>query len=667
MDYVSNYLNYYIYGIEKINLSPSQDFLNGKSLISILQQNGKDYYLPINYTITKIEYIPLTNKNNIYDFEIHFNNENTIYIDDENQIQMCNINYEIDQCFIIKLNSNSLPTLPLNNINNFNINLTIIKNNKNYNYISLNTLVYKNTILPKKIDEAIVGDKKDIGFCFSGGGPRSFSASIGYIRALYKLNIIKDIKYISCVSGSTWAWIPYTFLDSNADEEKFIGYDIFGNINRKLNIADVNYTDKNYLGNSLISKAYNYQLIKYIYDGIMHLGYNQRSRIWPYMLGKILLEPYKIMNADFFAPNKKIVDIFNEYPLNTNQKYKIPYNKNRPFIITNSGVVKPNKRGTLTNTDFNLIEMTPLYSGTLSILDDGIGKYGGHYLNTYSFNPEKFIMKEKDIAEVKLLSNNNLNNINYLNLFDMMGSSSTAYGIITDYLGLTCANPSYNFVDNNMNIVKSFDCIDGGVLDNAGILPMLQRQVKNIVLFVNTNNKIDISDDDKIMTKSVDIMLRQLFLGDNEVNKQWYFHHFEYICDLQVFETNRWKEFLNKMRHNIKTNDIAYVEMNKLKVLKNDNFQIKEYILDNLQIIYLYETKTWKENRLNDEVRELLNTDELKHFPYYSTIFENNGWIDKEIIALTAPQLNLLSDLTYYNMINNKIINKGIMNIINNI
>ena len=45
----------------------------------------------------------------------------------------------------------------------------------------------------------------------------------------------------------------------------------------------------------------------------------------------------------------------------------------------------------------------------------------------------------------------------------------------------------------------------------------------------------------------------------------------------------------------------------------------------------------------------------------YTTLFENNGWIEKELIALTAPQVNLLSDLTYYNMMNNKIINGNFM------
>lgn len=662
MNYINDYWNYYFYGQEIIKLSPCSKYLNGESFVSILQKDGYDYYLPIDYSIIKIEYIPAINyHDNGYNFVVEFDNKNTINIDSEPQVQICNINYDKEQCFMIKFSSINFPKIPISKMSEFEINLTIIKNSNKYQYISLNTSIYNSIKYPLNIDKILFADRKDIGLCFSGGGPRSFSATLGYIRALYRMNVLKDVKYVSSVSGATWAWVPYTFLDDGTNEEKFIGYDIFGDLKKVLTMEEINYTDEQYFGNSLISKAYNYQLIEYIYDAVMNLDSGEKSRIWAYMLGKILLEPYGLLETNFFAPNQKIADLFNEDPLNTNQHYKLPYNNQRPFIITNTGVVKPDKRGTLTNTDFNLIEMTPLYSGTLSTLKTKDGNYGGHYTNTYGFNPNQFQMKEDNIAEVKLLANNNLHNISYFNLFDMMGSSSTAYGIITDLLGLSYANPSYRLADTEKNEVKSFDCIDGGVLDNAGILPMLQREVKKIVLFVNTNNKINVSGDDTEMTKSIDIMIRQLFLGDEEVDKQWYFRYFEYICDLQVFEKSRWKELLDQMRNNIKENEIAFVEMENLKVLKNDNFHIPEYVVEKLQIVYLYETEDWKNNRLDKDVQDYLKKGEIKNFPYYDTVFENNGWIEKEIISLTAPEVNLLSDLTYHNMMNNRIINNCFM------
>jgi heat shock protein HspQ len=77
--------------------------------------------------------------------------------------------------------------------------------------------------------------------------------------------------------------------------------------------------------------------------------------------------------------------------------------------------------------------------------------------------------------------------------------------------------------------------------------------------------------------------------------------------------------------------------------MDNDNFHIKSYTVEKLQIIYLYETKTWKD-RISDDVVIPDN------FPYYKTLFENDGWIEKELLALTASEVNLLADLTSYNL-----------------
>ncbi len=539
-------------------------------------------------------------------------------------------------------------------------------NNISNDNISVNTFNY--TIIPQNFNNILFNHKKNIGFCFSGGGPRSCCATLGYIRALHQMNILKDVKYISCVSGSTWTWIPYTYLSKDYDEEIFIGLDKFKNLDTKLDIKMVEYIDSKYFGNSLVSLASNTQLIEYIYEGFKHMGYGERTRIWPYMLGKIFLEPYDILDTKFFAPNQNIVDIFHANPLNLTEEFKIPYNDDRPFIISNSSIVRPDKKGTLINTDFDLLVMTPLYSGTLAVLKDKDGSFGGNYSNTYSFHPLSYEEQSNNIsiAKVNIPLMHSLDDINRFNLFDMMGSSSAAYGIVTELIGLTVVNPSYRLVDREMNKVKYFDCVDGGILDNVGILPMLQNQVKNIVLFINSNNIIMVDKDDIKMTRSIEIALRQLFLGDENVDKQKYFHYFEYINNLKVFDNKdniRWKELLDKMRKNIIENDIAYVEMDDLKVLKNDNFHVKEYKIDKLLIIYLYKSKDWTQNRLNEDVQKLIQTYYYKDFPYYDTIFENSGWFNKELLQLTASEVNLLSDLCHWNVIKNSLINEGIKNL----
>ena len=70
-----------------------------------------------------------------------------------------------------------------------------------------------------------------MGFCFSGGGTRSASASIGQLRALTnikvskaaKKNILNSSKYISAISGGAWATTPFTFLPKNISDADFLG------------------------------------------------------------------------------------------------------------------------------------------------------------------------------------------------------------------------------------------------------------------------------------------------------------------------------------------------------------------------------------------------------------------------------------------------------------
>ncbi len=226
-----------------------------------------------------------------------------------------------------------------------------------------------------------------------------------------------------------------------------------------------------------------------------------------------------------------------------------------------------------------------------------------------------------------------------------------------DYLDIPYVNPSYRLMDQKNNKMKYFDTVDGGVLDNQGILVMLQRKVKNIVLFVNTNDEIDVSGDNDQMTKSIDLTFRQYFLGDSDVDKVNYFGEFTYINDLKIFKDGEelWQDVLKQFRQNILINDSCFVELKDVRIMKNDNYQIEEYILDKLLVVYLYQQKDWLNNRLDNDVKILLK-ENYPNFPYIGTVFSHNKWIEKELLALDAAELNLLTDIGCWNLTKNQMI-----------
>jgi hypothetical protein len=47
---------------------------------------------------------------------------------------------------------------------------------------------------------------------FSGGGTRAFVASLGYLRAIIDLGLMPTIRYLSGISGGSWAASAFTFF-----------------------------------------------------------------------------------------------------------------------------------------------------------------------------------------------------------------------------------------------------------------------------------------------------------------------------------------------------------------------------------------------------------------------------------------------------------------------
>lgn len=60
------------------------------------------------------------------------------------------------------------------------------------------------------------------GIAFTGGGSRSYLASLGYLAGLKELDLT-NIRYISGVSGGSWATIVYSYKQTDVDDSVFLG------------------------------------------------------------------------------------------------------------------------------------------------------------------------------------------------------------------------------------------------------------------------------------------------------------------------------------------------------------------------------------------------------------------------------------------------------------
>ena len=63
-----------------------------------------------------------------------------------------------------------------------------------------------------ELDDLSLAGRPNVGVAFSGGGTRAAAAALGQLRALDQLGALQRMRYISSVSGGTWACIPYVYL-----------------------------------------------------------------------------------------------------------------------------------------------------------------------------------------------------------------------------------------------------------------------------------------------------------------------------------------------------------------------------------------------------------------------------------------------------------------------
>ena len=68
----------------------------------------------------------------------------------------------------------------------------------------------------------ILKSRSSSAIAFTGGGSRSYLASLGYLTGLHELKL-SNYKYISGISGGSWATIVYTFKQSDVGDEEFLG------------------------------------------------------------------------------------------------------------------------------------------------------------------------------------------------------------------------------------------------------------------------------------------------------------------------------------------------------------------------------------------------------------------------------------------------------------
>ena len=586
--------------------------------------------------------------------------------------------------------------------------------------------------------------RKNIGLAFSGGGIRSATATLGQLRSFHRLGYLKDVRYIGCISGGSWAVLPWMYAPSTVSDDDFFGH---YTAPRDISEEDMRNSfagrNSSLFMRSLGSLEFvNKENILKILNQSRMPGNTQQDETFGKLLGQDLLKPLGLY-SDNHQKYATYTRAYRDTILERNDDLKATdfncIEHDRPFYIANAAGIdwnfvtqletffkKYSDKG-LTPKDYPLypFEFTPIYSGINVRYEDRQGpqafRFGGGYIENFGFDAKDPAGKlDNNFVEVK-----NKRNHNRLSVQDIMATSGAApafhalmakcltnaadaAAFFADVLSLGGTTGATNSMGKITDIVKQFTKVfpkfyywqiernknvmsehlhfgDGGFVDNYGIMQLLRRDVKNIVVMINSetafrftdavpagdresfrigrNDLEDLLDEKgktiegvKLNCLNMDSQLPCLF-GVPQYHLSWDFAPTRWSgSKMQVFEKDAFVDVLNELLNNLRSGGPVY-SSRKLKVLENKFHGVRGGYEANVCFVSMQRCKNWLDE-LPEEWRERLRNDnDLVSFPNFSTFSlteaQKNRLTNKEKLTtmlelqdFTRKQIYLMSNLT---------------------
>jgi len=481
-------------------------------------------------------------------------------------------------------------------------------------------------------EEYIDSKKKNIGLAFSGGGNRSASLTIGYLRALHHLNLMKDVKYISGVSGGSWAITPYTYHIDSISDNTFL--DEFKEP-EELTLDDIKQAQKRSFITTISHTKLLDDLLRHIFNG---------DKIFSRILADVYLKPYLIDDSSkFFSYNKKSVEAI--ISREGNEELRVDdfflSNKNKPFLIV-GGIITRSFMSSIHRFPF---EMTPLYVGVPPYFKNkgshGRFDIGGGYVEPFGFDsdsPDNGIEKD-DLVSVRIKKKKRI-----FSLADMMATSGAALAEHLDKWLIDVGFPEYDYWSpRNPQKAKEYDFADGGLMDNSGIMPLLRRKVEKVIVFVNGTS--DLVSEDKKTNEKVSSMVKALFV---KTDNHWGMKNYDLNVVLKEDDKTgmeSYEELRDEFISLNKQNKPAVVKK-KYKTLRNKAFDIEAG--HEVEVLWVHNAfvKQWYDKIKDTDLQEYINSQrtEKLNFPNYPTFATNNI----KIIDLDVEQVHIMAHHASY-------------------
>lgn len=512
-----------------------------------------------------------------------------------------------------------------------------------------------------------VKSKPHIGACFSGGGTRAMTAAMGQLRALDHLGVIPTLRYITCVSGGSWASTIYTYYRKGASCDA----ELLGPITRAKGVTD------QHVKNGLTSSQLAFGATKSLEDIVAGweldpFGNYTSHDVWNYSIGQAYLEHYGLFdshtatnhpnNLPYFSYDVTTVGEIKQCNSRLIDKDFLTVRAGRPYLIINSCVLLP--QSDPNQADLINFEYTPLTVGRPYLTKINNTNYGGGFIEPFAYRggaPVSAPDPKPCAKSARPLDSAGWVNIpeakRHYSLTETTGTSSSAFAeeLIKNYDTLRFDPQDFYWAVNGMGPYTGAEALfgDGGLLENNGIIPLIQRGIQLAIVFVNTETKLDPTfapndnshDESNDPNGRCDVYIPSLF-GYANAKWKWYYPN------NKVFPTSEFKMVLDALNAKRAKNEPMIVNCQHT-VVDNDSWGVKarkEKVW--VTWCYLDRCTEWEANLGSANIRQQINEGNppagqkpkgpYENFPNYKTLFQNGD----NVVELTKEQITLLADFT---------------------
>lgn len=497
-----------------------------------------------------------------------------------------------------------------------------------------------------------LGPRLGAGVCFSGGGTRALSCALGQLRGLTALGLMERVGYVSGVSGGAWATTAYSFFCAGAsDDEAFLGpLDAPG----ALSLDRLSVLSPACLGHTATRS-----LRSELWSG-WERG-TPRDRLWIESIGRLYLTPFGLHDpaapAGFTWDAASLASMLARNPGLAGRVFHT-VRPGRPYPVLNATLMGPQRVAPFRVEEAVNLQLGPLGVGAPPRLDVAYRPadqapvqvtVGGGFVEPFAFGgpapqapPQGGLVRLA--APARLLS-----------LADAAGFSSAFFGsfveqahwlgALSDLKALEPRLPMWPVLETSGPATTTDMALaDGGVMENLGLIPLLQRGVTRIAVFVNTSVPLDPTWDPARppSPSQIDSDLPPLF-GVRDPSYGTITTHDQVFPPEDLAVVVRGLQAARQAGRPVVTVTRHRVQPNPWWGLAGG---------DEVQVAWVYNERVpaW-EAQLPAQVQAAIDAGNHRlfahgpflHFPHYDTVGED-GLLD--LVELTAAQVNLLAALS---------------------